>query len=64
MATLKTNSYYKVIYNGKVVNNYAFREPTNTEKFVLGDEMVNSWSGREIKNLGWDKIQGITFVKA
>lgn len=56
--------FYKVYYNGKIVNNYDWREPNNPNKFVLvedGNE-VNTWFYSDIVKNGWNKIPGIKII--
>lgn len=62
---IKKSVIYKVFFNGKVVNNYAYKEPSNPSKFCLVEDAndVNTWMGSEIKNFGWDKIPNMKFVK-
>ncbi len=57
--------HYKVYYNEKIVNNYAWKEPSNPNKFVLveDDGDVNTWSYSEIIKFGWDKIPNMKFVE-
>lgn len=58
--------FYKVYYNGKVINNYAWREPSNPNLFVLVEDEndVNTWSYSEIIKFGWDKIPNIKIMEA
>ena len=63
MESIKKNSYYVVKFNGKFVNNYAWREASNSALFVLGEEMVQTWGGYQILNFGWNTIKGMTFEK-
>lgn len=57
--------FYKVYYNEKIVSNYAWREPSNPDKFYLieDDNDVNTWSYSEIIKFGWDKIPNIKIVE-
>lgn len=49
------NKYYKVLYKGKVVTNYLFKDPTNANGWVVTENDPNCnmfiWSRREVNNI-------------
>lgn len=55
---IKNNKFYTIKYQDKYVSNYAVKEPSNPNKWVLDDGASKdfakrwfSWSGQDVKNI-------------